>query len=185
MSHKQNLITSSFITKYALKKFIRCVIVCMTPLISLILVLLVAQTVLDKNMPEQEQTESIIQEAPESTEPELVYVPDDSPVVVETTPVYELINLAPYGVTIVSVDGFQPTNAGSPDKSLFFESDIINNQFYISGFANDNELISAYIAAIDGYEEHGSFVIEDMGRTPIDGTPAMMFKFLVEWRAPL
>lgn len=187
MQEKQNLINSSFLMKYASRKFFKTAGLLGVPLLSIIVILMAIIIVLGGNVqePVEEDTSgsNVVQEAPEE-DTGMLYIPDPPESPVETIPVYEILAQAPQGVVVLAVDGYEAGNAGATDRTLVFERDIVNLEIIVSGYTNDPSAVTAYIAALEEYNEEGSFVVNDLGRTAVDGTDLTMFKLAVEWRLP-
>ena len=187
MQEKQNLINSSFLMKYASRKFFKTAGLLGVPLLSIIVILMAIIFVLGGNVeadvPEDDVGDTVVQEAPDDGG--VLYIPDAPEPPVETIPVYEILAQAPQGVVVLAVDGYEPGNTGAADRTLAFESDVVNLEIIVSGYTNDPSAVSAYIAALEEYNEEGSFVVSDLGRTAVDGTDLTMFELAVEWRLPV
>ena len=193
MQQKQNLLTPSFLSKYASKKFFKWVIMCLVPLFSILVVLIVIQFILGGNpfaAPEPDTTSQPGVSDPlqpsDQTGPPMVYVPEqpERKATNEAFPIYKIMMLAPEGVTIVSIDSFETTNGGAADNTLLYETNIQDATMTVSGFAPDMALVSTFIQTLEGFNEYGTFTVRDDGRNPIGETPYSMFKLSITWRAP-
>lgn len=192
MLDKQNLLTPSFLMKYASRKFFKWVMMGLVPLVSVIGVLIAIQFILGGNPFEKEpevdpeQSVSDPLHPAEASGPPMVYVPETpEPLKInEALPVYKILDLAPSSLTVISVDSFSPSNQGAAEKTLLYETNVQDASFIVSGYASEMADVTAYIQALENYNEYGTFSVDDNGREAIGQTPYSMFKLTVKWRAP-